>query len=52
MWRGKDRVRTRYLFTESVANVIHLYILERLTINVYAYVSRRSCFVPYPYLWA
>jgi hypothetical protein len=52
MWLGKDQGRTRYLCTESVANVIHLYILEWLTVNVYAYVSRRSCFVPYPYLWA
>jgi ribosomal protein S24E len=44
--------RAIYVRTESVANVIHLYILKRLTINVYVYVSHRFCFVPYPYLWA
>jgi len=49
MRRGKVRGRKRYLCTENVANVTHLYILECLTINVYAYVSRRSCFLPYPY---
>jgi hypothetical protein len=35
----EDRGRTRYLFTECVANVTHFYILECLNINVYAYVS-------------
>jgi len=51
MRHGKDQGRMRYLCTESVTNVTHLYILECLTINVYAYVSRRPCFVLYPYLW-
>ena len=51
MWRGKHGGRKRCLCTESVTKVTHLYILECLIINVYAYVSRRPCFVPYPYLW-
>jgi hypothetical protein len=43
---GKIEGERAIYVQKSVANVIHLYILECLTINVYAYVRRRSCFVP------